>query len=149
MSIFCRILHLIPPFVLSTIAFLSILYVTLIPKPLPDIEINLFIGFDKLAHFLMMYGLTGLLCFDILRIQTSPGDFRMPTKLIYFIAISTICFGAIIELMQHCMGIGRGAELADLIADTTGTLAALATVKFAWRHVVGWWWNMGKKTSQN
>lgn len=96
-----------------------ILYLTLSPPDeLP--EQTLF-KFDKLGHFVIFFGWTSL--FGMLRIAQSGKKARLLS-----ILFSAVLFGLMIELLQHLMPFKRSAEALDMIANLTGSLAALIPI---------------------
>ncbi|MDE7396330.1 MAG: VanZ family protein [Muribaculum sp.] len=134
-----RLLSYIPVFALSVITTIAILYLTLAPQPLPDVEIPMFEGIDKVVHFLMMYGLTGIIAFDCLRLKHYSRQIKAPLNLVVAITVGTIAFGVLIEIMQLHMDAGRSFDPSDIIADTLGSLAAAATIIPLWPSVSSWY----------
>lgn len=143
--ILIRIAHSLPPFLLTTVTTASILYVTLTSEPLPDINMNLSIGIDKIAHFLMMFGLTGIMSFDFLRLKRYKTEYRPPVILICALAFYTAAFGGIIELVQGAQDLGRSDDIADFIADCIGSLIAVPVTVALWPTVVRWYRMSDKK----
>ncbi len=134
-----RLTSYIPNFVLSVITTVAILYLTLAPQPLPDVDIPMFEGVDKVVHFLMMYGLTGIIAFDCLRLKHYSLYTKAPLKLVAAITAATIVFGVTIEIMQLHMDAGRSFDPSDIIADSLGSLAAAATIIPLWPSVSRWY----------
>ena len=50
----------LPPCIFSVVCIIAVLYLTLVPRPLPDMDIPLFPGADKVVHAIMMMGV--MLC---------------------------------------------------------------------------------------
>lgn len=111
---------------------LVILWLTLAPQPLPENDIELFPGADKIVHALMMGGLTAVALYDFSR----SGEWRIGKvrhHIIIWVGIAAIVFSAIDEWAQGAMGLGRSSDYNDLIADTIGIITvcviALLTIK--------------------
>lgn len=113
----------------TALVLFVILYFTLVPRPLPDTNIEI-PGLDKLIH-IIMFGAFAFVCYiDWARRERH--NFRTNS---FFIAARifkiTCCLGLTIELAQHFMEIGRSGEFWDYIADVAGAfigtyLAAMA-----------------------
>lgn len=129
----------LPPFTLTAITALAILYLTLVPQPLPDNDIEWFKGADKVVHGLMMLGLTGCLGLDYIR-KHGKRELKAPVMLIVVFMLATAVFGALIEVAQGLMGLGRGEDIIDFFADCAGALIG-AIISFAlWQPVQRWFW---------
>lgn len=102
----------------SLIAFAALAWLTLSPDPLPDNKLPLWEGADKMAHALLFGGMTVVFLSDTFR--------RRPLHflLIFLIICAGIGSGALIEIIQRSMGLGRQAERADFYADAIGVAAA-------------------------
>jgi len=100
--------------ILLVISTVGILYGTLFPA---DYSVpRSFYGLDKLVHFVMFGAWTFF--FGIVRFLK--GNF----KLMIIFAGGTL-FGIVIEVLQYLLPTGRSPEFLDLIADITGTAAAV------------------------
>ena len=124
-------LEALPSWILTIVVTLAILYLTLWPDPLPDDTPQLFPGADKVVHALMFGGLTLVLLIDRQR-----GMHWRPLRkgFVWSVALVSAVFGAVIECLQWAMGLGRGFEIADIIADTVGSLLfALLWLRFQCR----------------
>lgn len=125
-----RLLRYIPRWAATATATTAILYLTLVPSPLPpDMDLPIFPGADKIAHALMFVGLYWTLAFDLMR-RHDPLRLRAVSRSTLLALIPcVITFGGLIELLQMAMGMGRSAELADFGADSLGViLAYLSTI---------------------
>ncbi len=97
----------------------AILYLTLVPRPLPpDMDMDI-PGLDKLVHAIMFGGLAGTSVID----YAYRGNHRFSS--VSFRAVAVICalsalFGGAIEIAQDLMGMGRGGDWLDFIADIAG-----------------------------
>ena len=100
-----------------TLVYLSIVAdLSLLPSDdLP--ELPLFPGADKIIHSCMYLGLTWLACWS-LRAESKP-------KWYYFIFLFSVSWGAIMELLQLLMRMGRSFELFDILSNLVGTFAGL------------------------
>jgi len=116
----------IPPFLPTGIVVLAILWLTLVPHPLPESDIPLFEGADKVVHAIMFGGLAAVACYDCRRIFS--GRFGIGPALV--VALVSGAFGGVIELLQMVMDAGRSAEALDFVADVTGAFLCA---------VAAWW----------
>ena len=130
-----RTLQRWPPWILTIVVSLAILYLTLVPQPLPDDTPKLFPGADKVVHALMFGGLTFVILLDRQRrgnYQPNRVDngntFWQPLskKFVWTVAAVSALAGIIIECLQWAMGLGRGFEVADILADTIGSFVFAA-----------------------
>ena len=115
------ILIKIPCFVLSGIVIAVVLYLTLVPKPLPDNDIHWFEHTDKVVHGVMMMGVYLALTIDVIKRKRQPVGLSSSYRILFLAAV--IVLGGIIELLQGGMGLGRGCDLYDFIADAIGAYA--------------------------
>ncbi len=116
----------------SCVVVLAILWLTLAPHPLPDADVPLFPGVDKVVHALMFGGLAFAWMFDIVLSRLKRGGHSRGRCLAGFrrtmlaaIACCVGLFGGVIEVLQWLMGLGRGMELGDFIADCLGAVVAV------------------------
>ena len=114
-----RMLESLPSWILTIVVTLAILYLTLWPDPLPDDTPELFPGADKVVHALMFGGLTLVILIDR---QRSAGWHLLGQRFVWTVALASAVFGAVIECLQWAMGLGRGFEIGDIIADMTGSV---------------------------
>ena len=117
MESFRKSLSRLPKWLFSILTILAILWLTLAPKPLGENPPPLFPGADKIAHGIMFGALVAMLMLDWQR-----KNLWIPVKakrsMIYAFYVSI--FGIVIEIAQYNMGLGRGFEYADILADTIG-----------------------------
>lgn len=104
-----------------------ILWLTLAPSPVPETDIPLFPGADKIVHALMMAALTLVADFDLGRVEKRRLS-GVKAKHVCVIALLTAIFAAIDEWLQGAMGLGRTADPMDLLADIAGILTATVTL---------------------
>ncbi len=105
-----------PPWTLTIAVSIIILYLTLVPRPVPADLTEPFPGADKIVHGIMFASLAAAIVIDKGRsVRTVPSRTIALTAAL----ISTIS-GALIELLQLWMDMGRGCEMTDFIADTIG-----------------------------
>lgn len=130
-----RTLQRWPPWILTIIVSLAILYLTLVPQPLPDDTPKLFPGADKVVHALMFGGLTFVILLDRHRrgnYRLNGADSRntfwqpLSKKFVWTVAAVSALAGIIIECLQWAMGLGRGFEVGDILADTIGSFVFAA-----------------------
>lgn len=109
----------------SVIVGIAILWLTLSPNPVPSAEM-LFVGQDKVAHAVMFLVWTLLICRDL------RGYGRKPNP--WLAALFATAVGALIEVLQWSMDLGRSAEWLDLAADAAGAAIAAAVFPMLTRH---------------
>ncbi len=92
----------------------------------PSVEkASSFLPLDKIAHFLMYFGVAGALWFDYLR-----GNDNKMTKGYGVAFVFPIALGGVIELLQESVTSYRGGEWLDFLANTLGALAALFFARY-------------------
>lgn len=104
----------LPRWLLTALTVSAVLYLTLFPRPLPDNDFQFWEHTDKIVHALMMLGVYTAMAIDLRRPLTA--------KVRWGLFAGVAAFGALIELAQQWMGLGRTGSAADLIADLIGTL---------------------------
>ena len=107
----------VPKGLFSLLTIAAILWLTLAPKPLGENPPPLFPGADKIAHGLMFGGLTAMMLLDWQRIHQWD---RVTIGMSTLYATAVAIFGVFIECVQNMMGMGRGFEWWDIVADTVG-----------------------------
>ncbi len=120
-----RVLSKWPPWILTIVVSLAIIYLTLVPQPLGDDAPRLFPGADKVVHALMFGGLTFVILLDSQRrhgVSRRALDWQsLPPGFVWTVAADSAFAGIIIECLQFFMGLGRGFEITDILADTIGS----------------------------
>lgn len=117
-----QLLLKMPRWVWSGVYFALICYLTLVPKPLPDTGIRFWKHTDKVVHALMFGAMYVCLYLDIWR-GGKPQAWRR-----WLLTLPVAAFGALIEVLQQAMAMGRGGDVFDFLADSVGIfLAALVT----------------------
>ena len=131
-----RVLEKWPAWILTIVVSLIILYLTLYPDPLPDDTPQLFPGADKVVHALMFGGLTLVALLDRQRLDARRDGVwaPLPGRFVWSVAFISAFSGAVIECLQWTMGLGRGFEIADIVADTAGAFAFAALWLMLQRH---------------
>lgn len=117
---FKALMEKVPHWVPTSVIAIIICWLTLAPRPLGEVEIPLFPGADKIIHGLMFGTLTFAFLFDICRHN---GWRQVVLPLVSLVALGCGAFGIIIEFLQEWMGLGRGLEIYDMVADLTGAVA--------------------------
>ena len=107
----------LPPWMLTIVCFLAICWLTLAPHPLPDNDIPLFPGADKLVHAIMFGGFTLCIILDWNRRHGWPTAIQ---KADCYAPVFASAFGIVTELLQKEMDAGRSGDVWDLVADITG-----------------------------
>ena len=107
----------IPSWTFTVLALCAIVYLTIVPRPLPPMEIMKFPHVDKVVHALMFGGLVGAMLLD----YTRQGGVRTIRFTLLSVVLST-CFGGVIELLQSCMSMGRSGDWYDFMADAGGAI---------------------------
>lgn len=111
--------------ILSAICILFILYLTLAPKPLPDVDLGIYY-FDKITHLLLFFVATCVFYFDYIKYRY-PRHPRL--DVVVAITLSSVIFGGLIELLQELMGMGRHQEIYDFVFNCLGVILAFAVSK--------------------
>ncbi|MDE7154371.1 MAG: VanZ family protein [Muribaculaceae bacterium] len=129
MASFTSLMRKFPAWIFTGAVTLGILYLTLVPRPLPPMRLPLFPHFDKVAHALMFGLMVLAMLFDYSR--------KGGTSIYRFAIISvmvSVAFGALIEILQSNMGLGRSGDWYDLLADAGGALifSAFAPLMGRW-----------------
>ena len=109
----------LPPWTFSFLTVILILWLTLAPKPLGDEPPQLFPGADKVVHAIMFGFLTVVLLTDFQRRRLWRS---LRWKVVIFFILISSAFGSLIEVCQLKMGMGRGFEWEDIIADSAGAI---------------------------
>ena len=118
----------------TAIVLAAVLWLTLSPNPLPDNDVELFSGADKIVHALMMGGLTAVMIFDFRRRRPRRAHVVRAVDVVW-IAIGLTLFAAIDEWAQGAMGLGRTADILDFCADVIGiAIAAPFTTRLLNRY---------------
>ncbi len=138
-----QLIKRLPTFTLTAIVTAAVLYLTLVPKPLPDNDIEWFEGADKVVHAIMMLGITGSLGLDYMR-RYGKRELQAPALLIIVFVLATGVFGGLIEVIQGWMDLGRGEDIQDFIADCVGALAGGFLSLVLWQPVHRWFWGKHK-----
>lgn len=112
-----RSLSKLPAWLFSIVVMLAILWLTLAPEPLGDEMPPMFPGADKIAHAIMFGGLSVVMMLDW---QRKHAWEKVGAPLAVLCAFISSCLGALIEVAQSAMEMGRGFEYGDIIADTIG-----------------------------
>lgn len=108
----------------TALVVLIIMYLTLVPRPLPDTQLQLIPGIDKVVHAIMFVGLSGVALIDLCR--RGKGVFAVPTRRqAISVCAAAIAFGGVIEVAQQAMALGRGGDIADFAADAAGAAAGI------------------------
>ena len=110
-----------------------VLVLTLTPaKDMPQVPPWQLLSFDTVAHAFVFFVLAALSYFSSQRQWRYPWLHRHAFELTL---TGSILFGALIELLQMRMNLGRHGEWSDVISDALGTLAGLLSM---WA-VRRWW----------
>lgn len=121
-----KILKWVKAWLPSAVVMAAILWLTLAPHPLPRVRVELFDGFDKVVHALMMFALAAALLCDYWRFK---GRKRIGKWPILWIFVGVAIFSAFDEWAQGAMCMGRSADIWDFAADLTGAAGAALTGK--------------------
>lgn len=133
-----KFLNSLPIGVASALVIAAVLYLTLYPEPLPDNDVQLFPGADKVIHALMMLGVSGCVAYDCLRSRRYRDKIKPPKGLLVCLLALTILFGGVIELLQSAMGLGRSEDFMDFVADSIGALVAFIVELNCWSSLRKW-----------
>lgn len=122
-----KALSVIPPWMPTTLTVVLILWLTLAPDPLGDEGPTLFEGADKIVHAIMFGFLTFVMLLDR---QRSRQWKRLSSRVLVMMPVIASLLGIAVEVAQLLMGLGRGFEITDMIADIIGAVLAA----FAYRY---------------
>lgn len=109
----------VPDWILSIVCLGVILWLTLSPDPLGDVDTQWFEGVDKVVHGIMFFGLT--LCF-LIDAKRARGWQRLKLPAIGAFTLLGMLIGMGIEFLQPAFG--RGFEFWDMGADAFGAVLA-------------------------
>lgn len=128
----------LPMWTFTVIVFVAILYLTLMPDPLPDNDIELFPHADKVVHAIMFGGMYFVVYFDRYRqVLRRGGEGSVSRRFTMTVALSVVAFGGIIELIQSAMGAGRSADWLDFAADTAGVILSMSVSPWVTQRLLG------------
>ncbi len=120
-----RFLLNLPPYLPSVLVLMLLFYLTLVPKPLPDVDIPI-LNFDKVVHVIMMVGVYLTFAFDYARRER---QHKLSLSVILLFLVITVLLGGFIELAQGTELIHRGCDFADFIADAIGSVLGAVTAR--------------------
>ena len=125
---FNRIVKFLPAGLCSILVTGAILWSTLAPHPLPESDMPVIPGMDKVVHACMFGGFYFVLALDLVLWRV--GKKRairplVPGRMAVVFALFAVAFGGGIELAQGAMGMGRGCDLWDFVADVAGVAVAV------------------------
>lgn len=107
------------PYLYTWLALVVIVSVTLMPMPEVAQDAGRIPHFDKVVHFVMFGVLATLWWWEY---AVSRGLPKMPWRALVWICCSVSAIGALVEVCQHLLGMGRSGDLYDWIADTAGAI---------------------------
>lgn len=113
-------LYGIPAYLPTTVALLLLFYLTLVPQPLPPMEVPM-LNADKLVHVAMMWCVSATIMFDYKRRERQR---LLPLSVRLYIMVGTIALGALIELAQGTDFINRGCDVWDCVANAVGCVVS-------------------------
>lgn len=126
MKLFSPFLKL-PRWLLSVVCFGLIVYLTLVPKPLPDNDFRFWEHTDKLVHAIMFGAMYVCSYLDLWRGKRGKRSANC------FLTLAVGVFGGVIELLQQTMHIGRSGSVGDFFADLAGIVLAAALMLWCTR----------------
>lgn len=132
MSRLKEVLTRFPAWIFTILTVVLILWLTLAPDPLGEDSPELFEGADKIAHAIMFGFLTLMILLDR---QRNTGWHMVSPRFAATAAILASLLGILVEFAQYFMGLGRGFEVFDMVADVAG--AALCA--FLWTRLQPRW----------
>jgi len=113
-------LYKIPTYLPTAIVLVLLFYLTLVPQPLPPIDVPM-LNADKVVHMVMMWGVSSVIMFDYKRRERQR---VLSLSVRFYIMLGSILLGAFIELAQGTELIHRGCDLWDGIANAVGCVLA-------------------------
>ncbi|MDE6809898.1 MAG: hypothetical protein K2J42_07420 [Muribaculaceae bacterium] len=118
-----KFLLALPRWSCTIVALLLLLYLTLVPKPLPDTGLRLFPHADKVIHAIMFGGIYFCLVLDFLRERARfHQSLMLPLSLNLTFAFVAIALGGAIEILQESLAMGRSCDILDFYADVAGVI---------------------------
>lgn len=126
------VLYYIKRYPLSITIIIAVAYFSFFHPP--SLEIPPFPGMDKVAHFCMYAGLSGVLWIEFL--------LNHKKKLInmrHAVTGAVICpilFGALIEFLQEYITSYRQGDILDFTANTCGVLTATVIAWYIFRPII-------------
>ncbi len=112
-AIASRFVNSFPVGAISAVIFSIVLLLTLMPSDdIPSVSIP---HIDKVVHFVMFGALSVVFLFDCSRYVG-----RVSYGRLIAVAMFSSLSGGVIELLQGMMGMGRGADWFDFLADSLG-----------------------------
>lgn len=130
------VINKIPFGTFTVIVIGMILYVTLFPDPFPTVREFYFEGMDKVVHFIMFFVLSSAAYFDVYRRKD---QYVKPSlKVALYIVLFTILIGAITEIAQGVMGLGRTYSNMDLLADAIGAILGTILSNILFIRIYNW-----------
>lgn len=125
-------LYYLKKYPLSLTVIAIVIYLSFFKPPTLD-NIPLFEGFDKLVHFCMYGGVSGILWLEFLR------NHHKYEAVLWHAWIGAvfcpIAMSGLIEILQQYCTSYRGGEWSDFLANTCGVIAATV---FAWFVLRPW-----------
>ncbi|NDW18090.1 hypothetical protein D0T53_04050 [Dysgonomonas sp. 216] len=94
---------------------------------IPEVEMDFFIPFDKIVHFIMYFGLSAATAFYYIYINNG---YISKLYLILGVIIYPILYGGFIEIIQSLYFPPRSGDWFDFIADALGVFAALPVIYY-------------------
>jgi VanZ family protein len=117
-----RHLEALPPWILTAMTLLAILWLTLFPDPLGEETPMLFEGADKVVHAVMFGGLAYVMMLDW---QRRRSWIKESIVRVVSYALVAAVVGIAIEYIQQAMALGRSFDVKDMLADAVGSVAAI------------------------
>lgn len=118
-----HLFHYIPTLIVAAvIAYLSLI------REIHISYLSTFVGWDKIVHFTMFFGLAATMYLDNRR----SGKLSRRTRLI--ICIICILYGGLIEILQETFFYPRTGDWLDWISDCIGTLIGIFLAHKIWIH---------------
>jgi len=112
--------YIFPPLLVAAVIFYLCCIIQ--SNDVPDVEWDFFISEDKVVHFLMYFGLSGVASF--MYIYENKGRIIV-LKLILFAILLPILYGGFIEILQDKYYPERSGDWFDFLADALGSLSVL------------------------
>lgn len=104
-------------------AFVFVLHVMRVD--IKEDDIHLFPHSDKVVHFTMFFILTALFSIAV----SAKSAAEIPFKQLLFILLCCIAYGAVLELLQGTIWVGRDKDVFDWFADVVGSICGLLVTR--------------------
>lgn len=115
-------LHYFKKYPVSILIIATVVYLSFFKPPSIDTGFEI-PHLDKVVHFCMYFGMSGMLWLEFLRSHKDKGNQRM-TRAWVGACLLPVLFSGAVELLQEYCTDYRGGDWLDFLANATGALCA-------------------------